>query len=84
MQFARREITALFVLVPQITLGMLELHVIQVSTYHLPTYLYPLPLAFWHHSALKVEKQCYEKRPITPKKIGTSQNCTFVSNFRTL
>ena len=39
---------------------------------------------FWHHSALKVEKQCYEKRPITPKKIGTSQNCTFVSNFRTL
>ena len=46
MQFARQEITALFVLVPQITLGMLELHVIQVSTYHLPTYLYPLPLDF--------------------------------------
>ena len=39
MQFARREITALFVLVPQITLGMLELHVIQVSTYHLPIYI---------------------------------------------
>lgn len=54
------------------------------SEYIPPTYLYPLPLAFWHHSALKFEKQCYEKRPITPKKIGTSQNCTFVSNFRTL
>ena len=43
-----------------------------------------LTSCFWHHSALKVEKQCYEKRPITPKKIVTSQNCTFVSNFRTL
>ena len=40
MLFARREITALLVLVPQITLGMLELHVIQVST---TTYI---PLAF--------------------------------------
>ena len=39
MQFARREITALFVLVPQITLGMLELHVIQVSTTYLPIYI---------------------------------------------
>ena len=82
MQFARQEITALFVLVPQITLGMLELHVIQVSTTYLPIYIpYLLLLA---SQCSKSGKTVLWETTYYSKKIATSQNCTFVSNFRTL